>query len=135
MKSTKSDRIIIDTNSYLSSLSSIIKLKSLITLPLAVIMELQGLSLNARTETQAVAALSWIKSKPSNLILVTYTGVVVKEIMSETWNGRVDDLILDLAINCRALVTADVNLRLLARTRDINVIERIQLVDSLIDNS
>jgi rRNA-processing protein FCF1 len=130
MKSTKSDRIIIDTNSYLSSLSSIIKLKSPITLPLAVITELQGLSLNSRTETQAEAALLWIKSKPPNLQLVTHTGVVVKEIMSESWNGRVDDLILDLAMHCRALVTADVNLRILARTRDINVIESINFADS-----
>lgn len=124
---TESKRIIIDTNTYLFSLPAIMLLKHPITVPLAVAMELQGLCLNPRTQPQAQMALDWIQSKPSNIQLVTHTGTKVKEIMSESWSGRVDDLILDLAVG-NILVTADVNLRILARTRGVRVVESLNLL-------
>jgi rRNA-processing protein FCF1 len=91
-----------------------------IILPLAVITELRGLVLNERTELQAQDALDWIDSKPANVQLVSHTGSKVSRYMRETWEGRVDDLILNLSVGC-ILVTDDVNMRMLARTRGIRI--------------
>lgn len=119
------DRVLFDTNSYISSLSRIVNSKSPISIPLAVIAEIQGLVMNERTSEQAKKALEWIQSKPTNLQIVTQTGVVIRDLnMNESWKGSVDDLILDLAQNIGySLVTSDVNLRMRARTRGIKLVD------------